>query len=208
MPPADPSCEQVQWLEDLRAVGGRADEAQRALREVLRRGLGRSLRSRGVDDSSLEDFVQEALLKILANLDDFRGDSQFTTWAMAIAIRVAFTELRRARWRDRSLDAMLDGGENAALARLFATPAEAEQQVQSRQVMTALERVIRDQLTPRQRKALLAELAGVPKSVLAERLETNTNALYKLTHDARRRLRDGLLGSGLTSSEIRAAFEA
>lgn len=208
MPAASQTSEQVQWLEDLTAGGARGEAAQKALREVLRKGLGRSLRSRGVDESNLEDFVQDALLKVLASLDSFRGDSQFTTWAMAIAIRVAFTELRRARWRDRSLDEILDGGEPAALSRLFATPAEAEQQIQRRQVMAAMERVMHHQLSPRQRKALLAELAGVPKSVLAERLETNTNALYKLTHDARRRLRTGLLDSGLTPGEIRAAFEA
>ncbi|MDH4136346.1 MAG: hypothetical protein OEW09_06480, partial [Anaerolineae bacterium] len=45
-------------------------------------------------------------VKILDGLDSFRGESRFTTWAQKIAVRVAFTELRRHRWRDVSLDEM------------------------------------------------------------------------------------------------------
>ncbi len=39
--------------------------------------------------SIVEDFVQEALLKILDNLASFRGDSKFTTWAQKIAVNFA-----------------------------------------------------------------------------------------------------------------------
>lgn len=195
------------WLEDLSASGARAEAAQRDLRRVLQNGLRRSLRPRGIDDESIEDFVQEAMVKVLGSLDTFRGDSQLTTWAMAIAIRTAFSELRRARWRDRSLDEMLGGGESAAMARLFSGPAEAEASILRQQIRVAMEDAFRRHLTDRQRKVLLAELAEVPKSVIAERLGTNTNALYKLSHDARKRLRAGMLESGLSEEEIRAAFQ-
>ena len=94
-----------EWLDALRGPG--RDEALADLRAFLVRGLGYALAGRpGVDDSLLEDFAQEALLKILAGLDSFRGESRFTTWAQKIAVRVALTELRPHRWRDVSLDEM------------------------------------------------------------------------------------------------------
>jgi RNA polymerase sigma-70 factor (ECF subfamily) len=39
-------------------------------------------------------------------------------------------------------------------------------------------------------------LDGVPIDVLAERLGSNRNALYKMLHDARRRLREHVASAG------------
>ena len=97
----------TEWLE---LLSGEPDEtALLELRELLIRGLRYTLSSRLNTnlDAIIEDFVQESLLKILDKLDTFRGESQFTTWAQKIAVRVALTELRRRRWRDTSLDEML-----------------------------------------------------------------------------------------------------
>jgi RNA polymerase sigma-70 factor (ECF subfamily) len=84
------------------------------LRLVLLRGLRAALggRTSGVVGLSVEDCVQEALIKILDNLDSFRGESRFTVWAQKIAVRVAFAEMRRRKWRDVSLEeAILRHGE-------------------------------------------------------------------------------------------------
>ena len=63
-----------------------SDLALADLRAFLVRGLGFALSNRSdVDDQILEDFVQDALLKILENLGSFRGESRFTTWAQKIA---------------------------------------------------------------------------------------------------------------------------
>ena len=54
--------------------------------------LGYALSSQSnTRQADLEDFVQDALLKILAALDTFRGESLFTTWAQNIAVRVGLT---------------------------------------------------------------------------------------------------------------------
>ncbi len=58
-----------------------------------------ALKQYHVTESDLEDFAQDALVKVLDNVQTFRGESKFTTWAQKIAIRVAFSELRRKRWR-------------------------------------------------------------------------------------------------------------
>jgi hypothetical protein len=58
-----------------------------------------------------------------------------------------------------------------------------------------------------QREALNGELAGIPHVVLAEQLSMSRNALYKLTHDARRKLKAGLLAAGITATDAAALFE-
>ena len=68
------------------------------------------------------------------------------------------------------------------------------------------EAIVRD-LTPRQRAAVLGELAGMPTAVLAEQLDTNANALYKLHHDARLRLRDALEERGFFERDVRSILQ-
>src|ERR687898_2420627 len=89
----------AQWLAELR--GPNPDEALADLYDLLVRGLGAALGD-GVE-ADVGDFAQEALIKITGNLDSFRGESRFTTWAQKIAMNVALTELKRRRWRDVSL---------------------------------------------------------------------------------------------------------
>ena len=62
-----------------------------------------------------------------------------------------------------------------------------------RQLARAVQAAIATELTPHQRRVLLALLVeGVPIDVLADRLGSTRNALYKTLHDARRRLRAAL----------------
>jgi len=52
-----------------------------------------------------QDAVQEALLKAFQNLDQFREDSQFSTWLIRIAVNQSLMKLRKQRpIRDVSLD--------------------------------------------------------------------------------------------------------
>jgi DNA-directed RNA polymerase specialized sigma24 family protein len=87
-------------------ASGASAHAHEELRGELVTGLRRALSRRGVSDDLLEDFAHDAMVRIREHLDDFRGDSRFTTWALSIAVRVAFDELRHARWRDVSFEAL------------------------------------------------------------------------------------------------------
>ena len=58
-----------------------------------------------------EDLAQDATLRVMDNLANFRGESRFTTWANKIAIRLAISDLRRARYKDFSLDQLTAEGE-------------------------------------------------------------------------------------------------
>ena len=89
------------WRLDLESAGPEQQAALSDLREALLRGLRRALsRHAHVDDSFLEDIVQDSLLRILERLGQFEGRSRFVTWATSIAIRTAMSELRLRRWQD------------------------------------------------------------------------------------------------------------
>jgi RNA polymerase sigma-70 factor (ECF subfamily) len=194
-----------QWLAELR--GPERDRALADLRAVLVRGLRVALRGRvrqGLNEAA-EDFAQEALIKITANLDTFRGESQFTTWAQKIAVRTASTELRRKRWRDVSLQEVLDSygtrtGESDRLADEQPTP----EQLTMRSTMVAtVRRFVDDELTDKQREAIVAVMfEGMPQEEAARRMGTNRNALYKLMHDARRRLKKRMEAEGLSAQDV------
>jgi len=200
----------AQWITDLQAP--QADEAIEELRATLLRGLRAALASRIQRDLEfvLEDFVQDALLKILANLHTFRGESRFTTWAQKIAVHVAYTELRRRRWKDVSLQEMIEGQDGTEFTPAILTdPAPTpEEKTTRRSLLDFVQRMIDNELTERQRTAITAVmLNGVPVAEVARRMETNPNALYKLIYDARHRLQRRMLENGISTSEVLAAFE-
>ena len=189
-------------MEDL---AQRNESAVAELREVLLRNLRRGLSGRPrADDSFLEDSAQESLLRVLDKLDQFDSRSQFVTWATAIGIRVALGQLRRSRWKDVSLSefvppAALPGHDTAA------DDWAPDAQMQRRDLLEALNTSIHRDLTDRQRTALLAELKGMPQDAIAEQLGSSRNALYKLTHDARKKLKERLEAAGFTAEDLVAS---
>jgi len=53
---------------------------------------------------------------------------------------------------------------------------------------------VREELTERQRQALVAvRIQGMPLAEVARCMNTNRHALYKLLHDARQRLKRGMM---------------
>lgn len=191
-----------QWVERLR--GPERDVALADLRAVLLRGLRAALY--GYSELSVEDFAQEALIKILDNLDSFRGESRFTVWAQKIAVRTAYAETRRRRWRDVSLEEVIDRhGEGGSVP---ADPLEDPvTKATQRMIMTEFRRFVDEELTERQRTALLAAMGGMTLEAVADRMGTNRNALYKLLHDARKRLKKRMLAESFTPHDVLGAFD-
>lgn len=188
------------WLAALRSQGPDCSAAVRDLEQYLRRALSKIVPGR-LSAEDLSELLQESLTRIVESLDSFRGDSAFTTWATAIATRVAFTEARRRqvrRERPGAFDALRDEIQDLACPQSL--PADA---VLSRaNLLQALEHAIATSLTERQRLAVLAELRGIPTIEIADQLGTNQNALYKLVHDARKKLRRSLLSAGFTAESL------
>ena len=156
-----------------------------------------------------EDLAQDATLRVMDNLAKFRGESRFTTWATKVAIRLAISDLRRARYKDFSLDELTADGDLLPLTtRLGSAASPTPEKVAERDdVMEKIELALREALTERQYQALVAvALKGIPMDVLAERMGSNRNALYKLIHDARRKLKTRLESQGISTDYMMNLF--
>ncbi len=203
------------WLSDLHAQGQVKEAALDDLYSIVQKGLPYAL-SRWLSPEDplftplVEEVTQETLLRVLDQLDTFEGRSMFTTWVHKIAIRIALTELRRKRWQDTSLDELVDNEENPAPESLMADAHASPEVTAERTDMSArIRRIIDEELTEKQRQALvMLGIQDMPMEEAARRLKTNRNALYKLLHDARLRLKRRLVTEDLTPQEVLAAFES
>jgi RNA polymerase sigma-70 factor (ECF subfamily) len=190
-----------EWHLDLRAEGTRRDEAVACLHGLLLRAARFEVFRRGnslpqISAAELDDLAQQAAddaaMSVLRRLDDFRGESSFRTWAYKFALLEASVKVRRRAWRDREVTLEPEHWENL----VHAGPGP-DDDVEIAALVEAVREGIRSALTPRQRQVLVATvLEGVPIDVLAERLGSNRNALYKVLHDARRRLRKHVAAAG------------
>jgi RNA polymerase sigma-70 factor, ECF subfamily len=189
-----------EWLDGLRRTGSDREPAVRRLHELLLRATRSEVSRRSNASPWLraerEDLAQQAaddaLVSLLAKLDDYRGASRFTTWAYKFALVEAAAATRRRIWRDRQIaldsktwelfpDEAVGPGEEAEMSELLVT----------------VRRAIDEELTRHQREVLIAiTLNDVPIDVLAERLNTTRGALYKTLHDARLKLRRRLAAQG------------
>jgi len=174
------------------------------LRDALLRNLRKALSNRPrADDSFMEDAVQDSIIRILERIDQFEGRSRFLTWATSITIHVAMGELRRSRWKDVSLDDVVSDADFVP-ERAIDRDATPDAQLERQSLLAAMQRSIEQDLTEKQRTALLAELKGMPQDEIARHLGSNRNAIYKLTHDARKKLRVGLEAAGYTAADVAA----
>jgi len=191
-PPLDE--ESREWLRDLRGGGAAYDDAVARLHALLlraarfevsrRRPTLPHLRGNELDDIALQ-AADDALLSVLGRLDDFRGESRFTTWVYKFALYDAAVKLRRRAWQGREVPLEPESWEAFASGGL-----EPDGQAEQSELLARLRRAIEEDLTPHQRDVLVAlALNEVPIDVLAERLDTTRGALYKTLHDARRKLR-------------------
>lgn len=189
------------WIPRLRGDEATRSTALSELREVLVRGLTRALPHRYDGCVGAEDVAQIALVKILDSLDSFRGESRFTTWAVSVAVRIAMSEMRRKYYRDISLETS-GTAESVRIEPVAPAEATAEQREFSSRACGLLNRLIDEELTERQRVAIRGALDGLPVEVIAERLGCQRNAVYKLLHDARLRLRKGLEAGGFSADDL------
>ncbi len=198
--PLDP--ESRRWLEELRGTGephaGAVERLHALLLRTARFEVARRQPTlRYLRGNELEDIAQEAaddaLVSVLARLDDFRGASRFTTWVYKFALLEAAVKLRRRAWQGREIP--LEPETWSLLASAGQTPGE---EAERNELLAAVQDGIATALTPHQRRVLVAlTLNGVPIDVLAERLGTTRGALYKTLHDARKKLRGHLAAAGL-----------
>jgi len=187
-----------EWVARLSGSGAEREAALAELHALLagaaRYALARrgsELAREGLADLAVE-AADDALVAILARLDEFRGESRFTTWAWKFAFYEACVAIRKRRWLGREVPVEEEGWD--AIAR----EAPPDDRVEQLETLSALRAAVEDELTSHQRRVFVAlALNEVPVDVLAERLGTTRGALYKTLHDARARLRAALAARGL-----------
>ena len=150
----------------------------------------------------------EQVVTIVDKLDTFRGQSKFTTWAYSIVINVAAGELRHRRWSALSLEALPEEEEPPLMSMIEDVRAQdPERATQQEEVLVIIQRIIDEELTDRQRVALTNLLfRGMPMGEVAERLGTNKNNVYKIMHDARKKLKKRLPEYDLSEDYVLSIF--
>ena len=202
------------WLADLRSTGPEQEAALNDLRQIVLNGLPYAL-SKWLPNSDpqfaplAEEVAQDTLLRVLDRLDTFEGRSQFTTWVHTIAVRIALTELRRQKWRDVSLESLTDEDDPDVVPLQIVSDLPAtETLVEKADLLTRVQHIIDEELTEKQRRALVAvAFKGMPLAEVARRMGMERNALYKLLHDARLHLKKRLEKEGILTSDVFEAIE-
>ncbi len=207
------------WLEALQGAGESQQEALLDLRDYLVRTAfvylrdGRSdllLLSTDTLYEMAEDYAQNALLAIQENLEKFRGDAQFTTWAYRFVINEAAADLRRRQYRDFSWEDVA-GQETAVFASLLDSGAggDPEAKAEREEFLYLLRQILESDLNERQRLALLGvHFQGRSMQEMAEILETTPNNLYKMMHDARKKIKARLVDQHYSAGDILGLFDA
>ena len=189
------------WLTRLGCDSLDRSAAIEELRGFLLRGLTTSLKHRYGGKVQVEDVVQVTLLKILGSLKSFQGKSKFTTWAMSIATRIGISELRRRQYRDVSFELSIGGdGFQFDTEDTYLESVGKEEERQG--LFSLLQKLICESLSDRQQLAIRGALEGLSVEEIAIRLESNRNAVYKLVHDARLKLRQEFEARGITAIDI------
>jgi RNA polymerase sigma-70 factor (ECF subfamily) len=146
------------------------------------RFVWRNLRRLGVQESSLEDAVQDVFLVVHRRLAEFEARSQMRTWLFGIVLRVAQSHRRTVRRRLAHLEAVnpteLDAG----------TPTDQEgpgELVAQRQAGALLHRLL-DEMDHEKRAILvLVELEQMTVGEAADALGINVNTAYSRLRAAR-----------------------
>ena len=189
------------WLRRLGAAGAERAVAERelharlvriALAEVRRRSAATPVTGRELDDVG-QQAADDAMVAILAKLDDFRGESRFTTWAYRFVILEVSSKLGRHYWRHPPV--ALDAGQWELLPDRFGI--DPARHAEAAAVFAEVRRVVDEELTAHQRRVFVAIVVdGIPLDALAAELGLRRNALYKVIFDARRKIRRALVTNG------------
>ena len=158
-----------------------------------------------------EDALQETFIKAFRHLDQFRGESLFTTWLTRIAVNEALQK-RQARKDHVPLDESREVGENPLPRRFEPWTANPEQLYGQQELRRLVESAVQA-LPPIYREVLiLRDIEGMSAEEAAEALDLKIPALKSRLLRARLMLREALgstleqprpLGTKIVHSAVR-----
>jgi len=137
------------------------------------------------DMEEAKDLTQKTFLSALKGLRDFRRDSSFKTWLYQIAINTGLNHIKRNRREEGEPEGTLKANQSGALSILI----EEEKKECIRKCLTGI--------PERQRLTLLLRVyEGLSVSETAKVMECSEGAVKAHYHNAIKRLRGVLKGSG------------
>ena len=115
------------------------------------------------------------------------------------------TQLRRKRWKDISLDQYLVG--QSERGDIFADTGASKDEDHARTaIVDKMMFTLDNELTNKQRDALLAELKDIHQDEIAKHFGANRKLIYNLTQDTRKRLKQGLEAAGYGAADVQLTF--
>ena len=120
-------------------AGPRSGSFDRQEVEALFRRFGPLVRrrARGIlgNDAEAEDAVQDVFVKVLSALDEFRGDSQPSTWLYRITTNLCLNRLRDGKRHRGRLDEIAVNRADASQAAISRPDAQADQRLTLRALL-------------------------------------------------------------------------
>src|SRR5271169_5451922 len=196
-PGLDP--ESREWMDRLRSAASERDAVLARLHGLLlyvaRQEAARRigwLRLSGPDcDDLARQAAADALTAITAQLDGFRGQSRFRTWASKFAMSGVSATAGRRFWRTRTMSFDQEDWDR------LSSGLPPDERAERNELLSALRRAVDEDLSGEQRTVFTAvTVHGVPAAALAAALGSSRNAIYKALFEARRILRARLAATG------------
>lgn len=142
-------------------------------------------------EEDAEDVVQEAYLKALAAIKEFRGQSRFTTWLHRIAVNQALMKLRKRRSEVFPMEAV-ESGEIGSPLDLVDWSESALDDLVRREAVGVLEESLEKLPIDLRTVVVLRDINGLSNEETAQVLELPIGAVKWRLHRARTLLRDRL----------------
>lgn len=208
-PPGGRDATTDRWTGRLASAGHEREVAAAELHAMLLRFARSQVNRRAARfhvtgpeaDDIAHQATADAVVSILAKLDEFRGESRFTTWACKFVLLEVANKLGRHFWRTQPVPT--DEADWDRLPDRFGL--DPAREAEWRGMVESLRRGIDTALTDHQRRLFVSiVLRGDPLDAVVASLGSNRNAIYKTLFDARRKLRAWLVADGYADLDNRS----
>lgn len=141
-----------------------------------------------------EDALQDALLLGYRKLEQFKGESQFSTWMHSILVNAARSLLRRQRSHPRttSIDGDAEDDERFSEPAIADSRSNPEQQYRRKEVSRIALEYVKKLPSTYQPVVWLCDIKGLEMKEVAERLQRPLGTIKSQLHRAHRLMRDQL----------------
>ena len=194
--PSPPPAFSLRDVEEAALVTAARAQDEAAVRELVRRLNPRLFRvARGILDTNAdaEDAVQDAYLAAFTRLDQFRGESRFSTWLIRITINAARMRTRAIRLEEEYDTVVERDAADSAVVIFPGNGFEGSEAALGRsQISTMLEADVASLPAELRLVFLLHEVEGLGLLAIARTLSLNPITVRTRLYRARKRLRSEL----------------